>query len=73
MMRMHKTTIEIDQEAFREAEGNLSTRGYKETVNRALHEVNRRAALARGARYIREGRQHLPDAHDWASYREPRL
>lgn len=73
MATMHKTTIEIDEEALRQAEANLGTHGYKETVNRALHDVNRRAALARGAKYIREGREHLPDARVWAAYREPRV
>lgn len=69
---MHKTTVEIDREAIAEAERNLGTRGYKETINRALGEVNRRAALARGAKYLREGRQHLPEPGGWAALREPR-
>jgi Arc/MetJ family transcription regulator len=72
MSSMHKTTVEIDREALAEAERNLGTRGYKETISRALDEVNRRAALARDAKYLRESRQHLPDPREWAALREPR-
>jgi Arc/MetJ family transcription regulator len=72
MTSMHKTSVEVDTEALREAERNLGTKGYKETINRALHEVNRRAALARGARYMREGRLHVPDEDTWRMLREPR-
>jgi Arc/MetJ family transcription regulator len=57
---MHKTTIEVDLEQLREAERNLGTEGFKETVNVALREVNRRAALKRGAQYLREGRLSVP-------------
>ncbi len=70
---MHRTTVEIDDEALREAERVLGTHGYKETINRALHEIIRRAALERGARYIREGRLHLPDERTWSASRRPRL
>ena len=60
MSAMHKTTIEVDLEQLREAERNLGTEGFKETVNSALREVNRRAALKRGAQYLREGRLSVP-------------
>lgn len=60
MATMHKTTIEVDLEELREAERNLGTEGFKETVNSALREVNRRAALKRAAEYVREGRLSTP-------------
>ena len=72
MPRMHKTTIEVDLDALHEAEGNLGTRGFKETVNSALAEVNRRAALRRAAERVRAGQFHAPDEASWARWREPR-
>ena len=57
---MHKTTIEVDLAELREAERNLGTQGFKETVNGALRDVNRRAALKRGADYLREGKLSTP-------------
>jgi hypothetical protein len=58
---MHRTTVEIDLDAFHAAERNLGTRGFKETLNRALADVNRRAALDRAVRYVEQGRESLPD------------
>jgi hypothetical protein len=71
-MAYHKTTIEIDMDALRRAEDVLGTRGIKETVNRALAEVNRRDALTRAAEYVLAGELHLPDEATWAAWREPR-
>ena len=71
--RMHKTTIEVDLDALREAERNLGTTGFKETVNRALEDVNRRAALRRAAEYVRAGKMHVPDEETWAAWRAPRV
>ncbi len=61
---MHKTTVEVDLEEFRAAEGNLGTHGFKETINAALVEVNRRIALERAVLYVEQGRESVPD---WAS------
>jgi hypothetical protein len=71
-MTHHKTTVEIDMDELRRAEETLGTHGIKETVNRALAEVNRRAALARAAEYVLAGKLHLPDEAAWAAWREPR-
>jgi len=60
MATMHKTTIEVDLDQLREAERNLGTEGFKETVNGALRDVNRRAALRRAAQYVREGKLSTP-------------
>jgi hypothetical protein len=57
---MHRTTVEIDLDAFHAAERNLGTRGFKETLNRALEDVNRRAALDRAIRYVEQERESMP-------------
>ena len=57
---MHRTTVEIDLDAFHAAERNLGTRGFKETLNRALDDVNRRAALDRAVRYVEQERDSVP-------------
>jgi len=70
--RMHKTTVEVDLDQLRKAEENLGTQGFKETINRALEEVNNRAALERGAEYIRQGRLHTPTMEElWEMRKSP--
>lgn len=71
-MPYHKTTVEIDTDELQRAEATLGTSGIKETVNGALREVNRRAALERAAEYVLAGKLHLPDEETWAAWREPR-
>lgn len=61
---MHKTTVEIDLQQLQEAARNLGTQGFKATINSALAQVNRRAALDRAVRYLEEERETLPD-WDW--------
>lgn len=68
----HKTTVEIDTDELERAETVLGTRGIKETVNRALREVNRRAALERAAAYVLAGELHLPEESTLSAWREPR-
>jgi len=68
----HKTTVEIDTEELAKAEIALGTNGIKETVNRALEEVNRRDALERAARYVSNGELHVPDEQTLAAWRESR-
>jgi Arc/MetJ family transcription regulator len=72
MMSYHKTTVEIDTEALAAAETALGTRGIKETVNRALAEAGRRAALEHAAQYVATGKLRLPDESIWSAWREPR-
>lgn len=71
-MSYHKTTVEIDLEELEQAQTTLQTSGVKETVNAALREVNRRAALQGAASYVLTGRLHTPDEKTWADWREPR-
>lgn len=51
----HRTTVEIDVSAYRDARLALGTDGYKETVNESLRAVSRNARLQRGAALIRSG------------------
>lgn len=73
MGRYRKTTVEIDSEELAQARAALQTQGIKETVNAALHEVGRRAALQRAADFVESGRMRVPDLEEWAAGREPRL
>ena len=71
-MAYHKTTVEIDLDELREAAEQLGTRGVKETVNTALREVNRKAALQKGAAYVRDGNLRTPDEKTPPAWREAR-
>ena len=68
----HKTTVEIDTDELQRAEATLGTRGIKDTVNGALREVNRRAALESAAEYVLAGSLGLPDETELSGWREPR-
>jgi hypothetical protein len=69
---MHKTTVEVDLNALREAAQNLGTDGFKETINRALDDVNRRAKLARAAQYVADGRMQVPTLEELWEMRKSR-
>jgi hypothetical protein len=71
-MPYHKTTVEIDTEELTKAEAVLGTNGIKATVNGALKEVNRRAALEEAAGYVLAEKLRLPDEATWSAWREPR-
>jgi Arc/MetJ family transcription regulator len=66
-----KTTVEIDLDELQEAAAHLGTRGVKETVNTALREVNRKAALQMAAAYVRDGKLRAPDDKPPLSWQEP--
>jgi hypothetical protein len=70
--RTHKTTIEVEVEAYRRARSALGTRGYKDTVNEALKAVDRAARLRRGADLIRAGGLDLPTPDELEEIRRPR-
>jgi Arc/MetJ family transcription regulator len=46
MMRMARTTVDVDQQALDAARRELGTKGLSETVNVALREAARRRVLA---------------------------
>src|SRR5918996_2234033 len=47
MAKLHRTTVDVDVDAFERARALLGTRGYRDTIDRALREVDRQAALRR--------------------------
>ena len=71
-MPYHKTTVEIDIDELGRAAAHLGTHGIKETVNGALRDVNRRAALEGASAYVLAGKLHVPDEETWAEWRKPR-
>jgi Arc/MetJ family transcription regulator len=52
----HRTTVDLDLEAVQRAQELLGTSTIRETIDRALREVDRQAALRDGAALIRKGR-----------------
>ena len=70
--RLHRTTVDIDLDAFDKAREALGTNGFKDTVNAALRRVGREEALARAAQRIREGRFCAPTLEELAELRRPR-
>ncbi len=69
----HRTTIEIDAAAFKEASSILGTRGFKQTVNEALREIARTERLRRGAALIRSGDMELVTPEELSERRQPRV
>ena len=69
---IHRTTVDLEVEAFERARRVLGTRGYRDTINQALREVGRRAALRRAADLIREGGMNLAAPEDLPELRKPR-
>lgn len=70
---LHRTTVDIEVEAYEEARRLLGTRGYRDTVNGALREVARIAALRRAADLIRNGGLNLVTPEDLEVMRRPRV
>jgi predicted O-methyltransferase YrrM len=71
--QIHRTTIDIEVEAFRRAREALGTNGYRDTINEALSAVGRAAELRRGAALIRAGGLDLVDPDELAKLRSGRL
>ncbi len=53
--QLHRTTVDIEVDAFEEARTVLGTTGYRDTVNAAMREVVRIHALRQLADRIRRG------------------
>ena len=70
---LHRTTIDIDVELFEAAKAALGTTGYRSTVNEALREVARMAALRRAAAAVRAGGLNLASPEDIEVMRRPRV
>ena len=69
---LHRTTVDIEVDAFQEARAVLGTSGYRDTVNRALREVVRLARLRHAADLIRAGKGPGPTPEELAELRRPR-
>ena len=70
---LHRTTIDIEVEAYEEARRLLGTRGYRDTVNGALHEVARIVALRHAADLVRRGGLNVATPEDLEIMRRPRV
>jgi Arc/MetJ family transcription regulator len=67
-----RTTVEVDFEALERAQELLGTTTMRETIDKALREVDRRARLRHAADLIRSGGLSLPTPEDLAEIRKPR-
>jgi Arc/MetJ family transcription regulator len=70
---VHRTTIDLDVNELQLARETLGTTTTKDTVNRALREVNRTAALRRAAALVRHGDLNIVQPDDLASLRRSRV
>lgn len=70
--RMHRTTVDIELEAFESARTALGTSGFKETVNAALRRAARQVALDEAAELVRRGGLNLATPEDVDRLRAPR-
>ena len=70
--KVHRTTLVLDLEELKQAQIVLGTKTARETVNRALHEVNKQAALDRAAALVRQGGLNIVQTEDLAELRRPR-
>lgn len=69
---VHRTTIDIEIGAFERARQLLGTRGYRDTVNGALREVERIERLRRAAETVRGGGLDIVSPDELAELRGPR-
>jgi Arc/MetJ family transcription regulator len=69
---MHRTTVELDLTAVRRAQRLLGTTTIRETIDRALREVDRHAALREGAELIRAGGINIVQPEDVPKLRRAR-
>lgn len=67
-----RTTLELDLVELQRAKQALGTKTARETVNRALHEVNRHAALRRAAALVRAGGLDIVQPDDLPELRRTR-
>lgn len=70
--KTRRTTLILDLDELRRAKESLGTRTARETVNRALREVNRQADLRRAAALVREGRLKIIEPEELRELRGTR-
>lgn len=69
---VQRTTLVLDVDELRRAQRVLGTRTTRETVNQALHEVNRQAALRHAAALVRQGGLNIVQPEDLPELRRNR-
>jgi Arc/MetJ family transcription regulator len=70
--KIHRTTVDLDVKALERAQEVLGTSTIRETIDKALHEVDRYEALRRGADLILQGGLALIEPEDLAALRKLR-
>ncbi|HEY6068429.1 MAG TPA: hypothetical protein VIU81_07010 [Gaiellaceae bacterium] len=69
---IQRTTLDLDMVELRRAQGVLGTSTKRDTVNQALREVNRLAALREAADRLREGGLNIVRPEDLPKLRRAR-
>jgi Arc/MetJ family transcription regulator len=69
---IQRTTLDIDVDELRRAQAVLGTSTKRDTVNEALREVNRLAALRKAADRLREGGLNIVRPEDLPKLRRTR-
>jgi len=67
-----RTTVELDMRRVRRVQKMLGTKTMRETIDKALHEVERHEALRRGADVIRKGGLNIVRPEDLPRLRRAR-
>lgn len=67
-----RTTLVLDVDELERAQKVLGTRTTRDTVNRALREVNRLAALRRAAALVRQGGLEIVEPEELTELRRVR-
>lgn len=68
----HRTTVDVELEAFNQARDLLGTSGFKDTINAALRQVERAERLRAGAAAILADKHALATPDDLETLRRPR-
>ena len=68
-----RTTVDLDVQELERAKATLGTGTTRDTINTALREVNRRAALARAAALIDQGGFEVVEPEELAELRRARI
>lgn len=67
-----RTTVDLDMDELSAAREILGTETTRDTINTALREVRRRAALARAAQLIEQGDLDIIEPEELAALRQAR-
>lgn len=67
-----RTSVDLDMDELRAAKETLGTSSIRDTINSALRDVNRRAALRRAASLVRAGGLSVIQPEDLIDLRRAR-